>query len=190
MAMFLPVEKELCPYNLVPTTSCAAQLLFGDALAIGLMQSKEFTVGDFAANHPAGLLGRKITARVADLMLKGAEVPLCSPNAKLIDVLHELSSKRCGCLLIADEKGALKGIFTDGDLRRAIQMKGPDALQMAISTLMTGSPKTISPERLALDAVRSMEEDPSRPVTVLPVVREGKMVGLVRMHDILQISRS
>src|SRR3989344_1844510 len=145
-AMFLPVEKELCPYNLVPTTSCAAQLLFGDALAIGLMQSKEFTIGDFAANHPAGLLGRKITAKVADLMLKGKEIPMCRPNAKLIDVLHELSSKRCGCLLIADENEALQGIFTDGDLRRAIQEKGSEALHMTVALLMNRFPKTVSPE--------------------------------------------
>lgn len=186
LSILLPVEREICPYDLAPTTSTAAQLIFGDCLAVALMQSKKFSMSDFAANHPGGLLGRKITFKVADLMLKDDAIPLCRPTDKLMDVLHELSEKRCGCLLVADESRSLLGIFTDGDLRRAIQSKGPDALRMPLSELMTLSPKSISPYALAIEAVKRMEEDPSRLITVLPVLKEGRVMGLLRMHDILQ----
>lgn len=185
-AILLPIESELCPFDLVPTTSTAAQLLFGDCLAVALMQSKKVSVADFAANHPAGLLGKKITLRAADLMLKGEALPLCKIGDRLIDVLHILSMKRCGCLLVADEKEQLAGIFTDGDLRRAIEAKGSSALQTTLSKLMNPFPKWIAPEQLAQDAIKQMEEDASRLVTVLPVLSEGRLVGLLRMHDILQ----
>ncbi len=181
----LPVQRELCPYDLAPTTSTAAQLIFGDCLAIALMQAKQFTLDDFAANHPAGFLGRKITLKVSDLMLKGDAIPICRRQDRLIDVLHALTAKRCGCLLI-EENGILQGIFTDGDLRRAIEAKREKALQIPIETLMNSSPRTISPDQLALAALRQMEEDPSRLITVLPVVQQGRIAGLLRMHDILQ----
>ncbi len=185
LSIVLPLERELCPYDLAPTTSTTAQLIFGDSLAMALMKKKNFTISDFAANHPAGFLGRKITLKVSDLMLKGKDLPLCKPTDKLIDVLHELSMKRCGCLLIADEDRLL-GIFTDGDLRRSIQKKGGEALQLKLSDLMTPSPRTISPDNLAFDAMKRMEEDLGRLITVLPVTDGKNLVGLLRMHDILQ----
>ncbi len=186
LAIHLPIEREICPYDLAPTTSTAAQLIFGDCLAIALMQAKQFSLHDFAANHPGGTLGRKISFKVADLMLKGADVPRCKPQDALIHTLHELSTKKCGCLLVADEQNALYGIFTDGDLRRAIETKGSCALSMPLEALMTPIPKCISPDKLAIEAVKKMEEDPNRLITVLPVIEEGKVVGLIRMHDILQ----
>lgn len=185
-SIVLPVERELCPYDLAPTTSTAAQLIFGDCLAIALMQAKKFSVNDFAANHPAGLLGRKITLKVADLMLKEEAIPTCSPSDLLIAVLHELSVKRCGCLLIVDHNHHLLGIFTDGDLRRAIQAKGADALKSPMASLMTECPKAISAEELAFKAMQRMEEDPAHPITVMPVLQGERVVGLLRMHDILQ----
>lgn len=184
--MHLPVEREICPYDLAPTTSAAAQLIFGDCLAIALMQSKQFSVNDFAANHPGGALGRKITFKVSDLMLRGDDLPRCRPQDALIDALHELSTKKCGCLLIADEENYLKGIFTDGDLRRTIEKMGPNSLCMPLSALMTGSPKSTKPDSLAFEAIKTMEEDQTRLITVLPVLEQGKVVGLIRMHDILQ----
>ncbi len=186
LSILLPVAKELCPYDLAPTTSTAVQLLFGDCLAIALMQAKNFAIADFAANHPGGFLGRKITLSVSDLMLKGEAIPLCRPSDRLIDVLHELTVKRCGCLLVSDEMGHLQGIFTDGDLRRAIQGKGSDALETPLSQLMTTSPLTTSSHRLAIDAMRQMEENPARLITVLPVLETGKVIGLLRIHDIIQ----
>jgi arabinose-5-phosphate isomerase len=186
LSVVLPVQREICPYNLAPTTSTAAQLIFGDCLAVALMQAKQFSLQEFAANHPNGLLGRKITLKVSDLMLKGTEIPLCKPSEPLLNVLHELSGKKCGCLLVVDETMTLKGIFTDGDLRRAIQTKGPAALNVPISELMTSSPKSIAPHLLAVEAVKKMEEEPTRLITVLPVLEKGRVVGLIRMHDILQ----
>ena len=150
------------------------------------MQAKNFSIREFAENHPAGLLGRKITFKVSELMLKGEEIPLCKPNDQLIDCLHQLSIKRCGCLIVTDEKKALKGIFTDGDLRRSIQSKGPEVLKMTLSQLMTQKAKSISPNVLAVDAAKVMEEDPSRLITVLPVLDKDQVVGIIRMHDILQ----
>ena len=186
LSVFLPVQRELCPHDLAPTTSTVAQLIFGDCLAVALMRAKHFSIEDFAANHPAGFLGRKITLKVSDLMLKGKDIPLCKAESRLIDVLHELSAKRCGCLLAVDEHFHLKGIFTDGDLRRAIQTQGPEALQMPISTFMTVAPKSISADRLTAEAIQQMEADPSRLVTVLPVLNEGRIVGLLLIHNILQ----
>jgi arabinose-5-phosphate isomerase len=186
MMMVLPVEQELCPFDLAPTISTAVQLLFGDCLAIYLMQARKFTIADFATNHPAGFLGRKITMRVADLMLQEEALPVAKLNDQLIDMLHELSAKKCGCLLVCDEDKQLMGIFTDGDLRRAIQLKGANALQMKLSELMTVAPLTIEPHLLVLEAVRKMEADPSRLVTVLPVVEGGRLVSVLRMHDVIQ----
>ncbi|MBU6383920.1 MAG: KpsF/GutQ family sugar-phosphate isomerase [Verrucomicrobia bacterium] len=186
LTVVLPVAREICPHDLAPTTSTAAQLIFGDCLAAALMRAKQFSVSDFAANHPAGALGRKISFKVADLMLKGDAMPRCKPEQILLDVLHVLSMKRCGCLLIADERDRLCGIFTDGDLRRSIETRGPSALSLPLSDLMTPSPKCIAPDQLAFEAVQKMEEDPARLITVLPVLDEGKLVGLIRMHDILQ----
>ncbi|MBS0626572.1 MAG: KpsF/GutQ family sugar-phosphate isomerase [Verrucomicrobia bacterium] len=190
LSIVLPVERELCPFDLAPTTSTAVQLIFGDCLAVALMKAKQFSMESFALNHPAGFLGRKITLKVADLMLKGADIPLCKPTDRLIDVLHELSVKRCGCLIAVNGERELQGIFTDGDLRRSIQAKGPGALHESIAKLMTGLPKTIESGALAWEAMKKMEEDPTRLITVLPVVDQGRLVGLLRMHDILQAKLS
>jgi len=100
--------------------------------------------------------------------------------------LHVLSAKRCGCLLVVDEERHLKGIFTDGDLRRSIEEKGSEALQTTLAHLMNSTPKHTAPDQLVFDAIHRMEENPKHPITVLPVVTEGKVVGLIRMHDILQ----
>jgi arabinose-5-phosphate isomerase len=186
MAMILPVEQELCPFDLAPTVSTAVQLLFGDCLAIALMQEKRFSIEDFALNHPAGLLGRKITMKVFDLMLKEHELPICKPEDLLMDTLHELSAKKCGCLLVCDQNQRLMGIFTDGDLRRAIQAKGAEALQRKMSELMTAFPLVVAPHLLVFEAMRQMEIDSSRLVTALPVVENERVIGLLRMHDIVQ----
>ncbi len=186
----LPLERELCPFDLAPTTSTAVQLLFGDLLAVALMQSRKIPLEQFSQNHPGGLIGRRIFLKANDLMLKDSALPLCHPGDRLIEVLHELSSKRCGCLLVTDREKKLLGIFTDGDLRRALQAKGGSALELHLQELMSPYPKTISPDLLALDALRCMEEDPARLMTVLPVLEQGSVVGLLRMHDILQAGLS
>ncbi len=186
-AIYLPLLRELCPYDLVPTTSATVQLLFGDALAIALMQAKGFSTDAFALNHPAGLLGKKLNLRVADLMRRGNAIPICRPTDKLLDVLPELSSKRCGCLLVV-ENGELQGIFTDGDLRRCIELRGANAFQATISEIMTRTPRATTADRLALDALRQMEEHPQIKITALPVLESDslRVVGLLQLHDLLQ----
>ena len=185
-SIFLPVERELCPHNLAPTTSTAVQLLFGDCLAVALMLLKQFTAEDFAANHPAGFLGRKMTLTVSDLMVKGEDIPRCLPATPLLDALHELTSKQCGCLLVCNAARHLEGIFTDGDLRRAIQTKGAQVLQQPLSQLMTKQPVTTTPTQLAIDVMRQMEQDQAHRIAVLPVLEAGCVVGLICMHDIVQ----
>lgn len=183
----VPLEKELCPFDLAPTTSSVIQMMVGDVLAIALMNLKKFTVDDFAKNHPAGRIGRRILIRVKDLMISGQALPLCKPADTLVDILVELSNKRCGCVLIVDEHNDLKGIFTDGDLRRALQKYGPGALEFSMEKLMTSNPKWIEAKELAWEALSIMEKDQKNPITVLAVLDENKkVVGVIKMHDIVQ----
>lgn len=180
----LPSLRELCPYDLAPTTSTLAQLVFGDLLAMTLMRLKKVSLHDFVQNHPSGRIGKRQILRVKDLMLQGKDLPLCSEGALLSDILVELSDKRSGCICVLNAQKELSGIFTDGDLRRSLQRFGVSSLQMSIVDLMTKKPRTVGADVLAFDAMRLMEE--KSPVTVLPVLDQGRCVGLLRMHDILQ----
>lgn len=182
----LPIKRELCPFDVVPTTSTMTQTLFGDVLAIALMQRKNFTMDAFAANHPAGRIGKRIITKVSDLMLRGSAIPLCSPKDKLVDTLVELSNKRCGCVLIVDAEQRMMGIFTDGDLRRALQNKGSNVLEQPMENLMIKTARKIGPENLAWEAMRVMEGDQKNAITVLPVLENEKVVGLIKLHDIIQ----
>lgn len=187
LCVALPQGKELCPFDLVPTTSAVTQMLFGDALAIALMTHKNFGLLEYAMNHPAGKIGRRLTLRVKDLMLAGANIPLCAPQDKLVDTLVELSNKKCGCVLVVDQQKMLLGIFTDGDLRRALQSKGSTALEATMQEVMSKNPRHIMADEMASQALIVMEGDQKRPITVLAVVDEVKtVVGLVKLHDILQ----
>ncbi|NGX60429.1 MAG: Arabinose 5-phosphate isomerase KdsD [Chlamydiae bacterium] len=181
--VLLPVEKELCPFDLAPTTSTAVQLLFGDLLAIGLMTEKGFSIEEYARNHPSGSIGMKITNQVADLMKAGEELPLCKPEDRLVDVIVNLSNKRCGCLLVVSEEKRLLGIFTDGDLRRALEKEGAAALENSMKELMMKNPIVVGPHELAHTALKKMQE--KKYVTMAPVVDENEVVGLIRMHDIV-----
>lgn len=183
----LPMSKELCPFDLVPTTSAVTQLLFGDVLAVALLRDKNFSLDEYAMNHPAGRIGKRLTLRVNDLMLKDSAIPLCRPPDKLFNTLVELSNKKCGCVLITDEHQRLQGIFTDGDLRRALQKHGPDALEMKMADLMSPSARYIQSDEMASHALSLMEGDKNRLITVLPVLcAEQKVVGLIKLHDIVQ----
>ncbi len=181
----LPLEKELCPYNLVPTTSTCLQLIFGDVLTIALMQKKNFSITQYALNHPAGAIGKQITLKVKDLMMKDEKLPICFEEDLIKDVLHILSSKKCGCLLILDKKDKLIGIFTDGDLRRLIQNQAENFFNKKMKDIMICTPISIDEESLAIDAMKKMQEQ--KQITVMPVIKENqKLVGLIRMHDIIQ----
>jgi arabinose-5-phosphate isomerase len=183
----LPPVKELCPFDLAPTTSTVIQMIIGDVLAVSLMRMKNFSLDEFAKNHPAGRIGRRITLKVSDLMLKGSDIPLCGPSDLIVDVLVELSNKRCGCVLVIDEQHELLGIFTDGDLRRALQNLGALALNTRMGQLMVRMPRFIRPNDLASQAMQMMESDQKHPITVLPVLDEdNKVVGIIKMHDLVQ----
>lgn len=186
VSMELPHLEELCPYDMAPTNSTAVQLLFGDLLTVALMQKKKFGLDEYAKNHPSGSLGKRMTLRVEDVMIKGKQMPVCRAEDRLCEALVELTDKRCGCLLV-EEKGMLKGIFTDGDLRRALQKEGPGLLEKRMGELMTTSPITVFADTLAFDALKIMESDPKKRVTILAVIsQEGKLLGLIHLHDILQ----
>ncbi len=186
--VFLPLERELCPFNLAPTISTTLQIIFGDALSIALMKAKNFSLKEYALNHPKGSIGGKISRCVSDVMLKNEDLPVASSNDTLFSKLDELTSKKCGCILIIDSSKNLKGIFTDGDLRRALKKYGEKVLACKFSEIMTTNYKFISPDELVWHAVKKMEEDPKKLITVLPVIEKDKLVGLVRMHDVLQSS--
>lgn len=187
MVIELPLKKELCPFNVIPTTSTEIQLIYGDVLAVALMHKKQISLEKFALNHPAGKIGKRLSITVEDLMLKGDNVPIASPQNKLSEVLNELSVKRCGCLLIVDANRHLLGIFTDGDLRRALEEHGPKIFELSLKDLQNKKPKSILNSKFAWEAIQIMESDQSKPIMVLPVVNaHEKVIGLIKMHDLLQ----
>ncbi|NGX51618.1 MAG: Arabinose 5-phosphate isomerase KdsD [Chlamydiae bacterium] len=182
----LPLRKELCPFDLAPTTSTAIQLIFGDVLSVALMEAKNFSLDDYALNHPAGAIGKKITLTVDDLMVNGDRLPLCTPKDRLREVLVTLTNKQCGCVLVMDDERRVVGIFTDGDLRRTLQKNAATILETQMKDLMT--PTFIHTNRgvLAWEALRHMQRDPKRRVMMMPVLDDKSLVGLIRMHDIVQ----
>lgn len=187
LRMILPNEREVCPYNISPTVSTISQIIVGDVLAMALMKDRQFSLDDYAMNHPAGTLGKRITVRVSDLMIREPYIPFCKSTDSLMESLVELSDKRAGCLLVIDDEKKLLGIFTDGDLRRALQNKGPDVLHCQMGDLMTKGGRSTSAHLLAWEAMQMMEENKKSPIMVLPVVDDNKKIlGLLKMHDILQ----
>lgn len=186
LSINLPMERELCPFDLAPTTSTEVQLLFGDLLAIALMQRKGFALDAYAENHPLGAIGKKVATRVDDLMHTGDQIPLAHPESKLVDILVELTQKKCGALLVSDEERRFLGIFTDGDLRRALQSRGSSVLESKIGDLMTSGARSIEKGTLAWDALKLMQRDPKKFVMVLPVLDQGKVAGILHMHSIIQ----
>jgi arabinose-5-phosphate isomerase len=181
------VDQEACPLNLAPTTSTTVALAIGDALAMTLMQVKGLTLDDFALNHPAGQLGKRLTLRVADLMHQGERSPTIQTDAAWLEVITAISRGGLGAVSVVDEAGHLVGIITDGDLRRALQKIKPAELEgLRCGLLMTRNPVIATPEMLAYDALRLMEDRVSQ-ISVLPVVDQaGVCVGLIRLHDIVR----
>jgi arabinose-5-phosphate isomerase len=178
------VDKEACPLNLAPTTSTTVSLAIGDAIAMTIMEVRGLTAEDFAANHPAGRLGRRLTMKVRDLMHESPEI---TPDSSWIEVVKAISKFALGAVNITDKSGKLVGIVTDGDLRRSIERTEAGKLgSLAAAEMMTEDPITASPEMLAYDALRLMENRSSQ-ISVLPVVDEaGKCIGLLRLHDVVR----
>ncbi|HJR05712.1 MAG TPA: KpsF/GutQ family sugar-phosphate isomerase [Pyrinomonadaceae bacterium] len=181
------VDKEACPLNLAPTTSTTVALAIGDALALTLMDCKKLTPEDFALNHPAGRLGKRLMLRVGDVMHGGAENPTIAAGAPLLEVVQAITHGGLGAVNVLAADGRLAGIITDGDLRRALQRSRLADLETLTSTdVMTRDPVVTTPDTLAYAALQLMEDRPSQ-ISVLPVVNEaGKCVGLLRLHDIVR----
>lgn len=176
------VSKEACPLGLAPTSSTTAVMALGDALAVVLLQARAFTPDDFALSHPAGSLGKRLLLRVADIMHKDEALPAVLLGTPLKEAIVRMSEKGLGMLAVTDAEGRLKGVFTDGDLRRLFQERDSFA-GLKVDDIMHTSPKTISADRLATEALKAMQ---SGHVNGLLVVEEnGMLIGALNMHDLL-----
>jgi arabinose-5-phosphate isomerase len=175
------VEQEACPNNLAPTTSTTAQLAMGDALAVCLMELKGFHSDDFAKFHPGGLLGKKLYLRVADL-ISDNEKPSVFAHQSLKEVIVEMTQKRLGITAVIDIENNLSGIITDGDLRRMLEKNSAiDAIKAG--DIMTKQPKTIEPDKLAVDALDMLRK---HEITQLAVTAEGKYQGILHLHNLIR----
>jgi len=177
------VAKEACPLDLAPTASTTAALVMGDALAIALLEARDFTAEDFALSHPGGSLGRRLLLRVQDIMHKGERIPVVTEDAPLRDALMEMTAKGLGMTAVVGGDGHAVGIFTDGDLRRCLD-RGIDVRAARISEVMIPGGKRIAPDRLAVEALNLMEE---KKINALLVVdADERLCGALNMHDLLR----
>jgi arabinose-5-phosphate isomerase len=177
------VESEACPLNLAPTSSTTAALVMGDALAIAVLEARGFTAEEFAFSHPGGALGKRLLLRVSDVMVKGDEIPRVRPAATLIDALDEITRKGLGMTAVTDKDGKLRGVFTDGDLRRAIENQH-NLQHTLLETVMSDAPTTITEEVLAAEALGIMER---RRISSLIIVDDSQSVcGVVTLLALLK----
>jgi len=176
------ISEEACPLDLAPTTSTTVSLALGDAIAVALLEAKNFKSDDFAKSHPGGKLGKRLITTVGDLMSKGKDLPIVSREMTLSETLIEISSKGLGVALVIDKK-KLAGIFTDGDLRRTLN-KVKDPLSKSIDTYMTKKTKTILVDKLAIEALEIMQNNKIYSLAV--VDKKNMPVGIIRMHDLIE----
>jgi len=179
----ISVAEEACPLNLAPTASTIALLAMGDALATALLEARGFTRDDFARSHPGGQLGRRLLLRVADVMRRGDQLPRVAPTVTLEDGLVEMGSKGLGLAAVTDVDDRLLGVFTDGDLRRALD-RGLALRTITMAEAMTPTPRVVMAEQLAVDAVNSMQQH--RITALLVVDADNRLVGALNVHDLLQ----
>jgi arabinose-5-phosphate isomerase len=175
------IAEEACPHNLAPTTSTAAHLAMGDALAVCLLNLREFTSNDFAEFHPGGSLGKQLYLKVSDIYIYN-ELPKVRSNTLLKDVILEISSKRLGCTAVVDENSNLLGIITDGDLRRMLQ-KDINITHITAADIMSKHPKKIEKDEFAVKALHQMQENN---ITQLVVMDGEKIAGFIHLHDLLK----
>lgn len=176
------VRQEACPLGLAPTTSTTATLALADALAVACLQAKGFSADDFARSHPGGALGRRLLIHVADIMRTGQAVPSVTTTATVLEAVREITAKRIGMTAIVDENNTLKGIFTEGDLRRLIERVG-DIRHVCIADVMTPNPKTIAKEALAAEAAHIL--DKSLCNQLLIVDTDQRLIGALHLHDLM-----
>jgi arabinose-5-phosphate isomerase len=177
------VRQEADPLGLAPTTSTTLQLALGDAIAGMVTRLRGLKADDFAMFHPGGSLGKKLLLRVCDVMATGERVPRISDGVTVREALFEITSKGYGATVLEDGEGRISGIFTDGDLRRLLEDRGVEGLSLPVREVMTKNPRTISPDRLAAEAVHIMEE---REISCLVVSEEGSAAGILHIHEMLR----
>ncbi|MEJ5352227.1 MAG: KpsF/GutQ family sugar-phosphate isomerase [Melioribacteraceae bacterium] len=180
----ISVKEEACPYDLAPTASTTAALVMGDALAMVLLEMRGFTEEDFAMLHPGGSLGKRLSLRIEEIMIKGKDIPIVKENTPLKDTIYEISSKRLGTTCVVNNEGILTGIITDGDLRRLLE-KTLDIKNLSAGDVMTRKPKTITKDKLASFAIQQME---NYKITSLIVVDENyRPEGIIHLHDLVKL---
>lgn len=183
------VVREACPHNLAPTASTTAALAMGDALVVAVLQSRGFSVDDFARTHPGGALGKRLLLYVSDIMHTGDEVPLVKQSSSFKDVLLEMTGKSLGMTGVVDEQDRLVGIFTDGDLRRTLS-QAFDPEQTLAEQIMTASPFSVRPDTLAAEVVKTMREHalhgPHAINAVFITDKENRVLGALNTHDLLR----
>src|SRR5690606_13114086 len=177
------VDHEACPLALAPTSSTTASLAMGDALAVALLDARGFTADDFARSHPAGSLGRRLLLHITDVMHAGDELPAVREDASLSQALMEMSRKRLGMTSVIDAEGRLVGLFTDGDLRRALDTD-LDVRTAGIAQVMTRNPRTIGAGHLAVEAARLLEKHQINGLIVVDA--DNRPVGALNIHDLLR----
>jgi len=181
----ISIKEEACPLNLAPTASTTATLAMGDALAVALLEERGFKAEDFALFHPGGALGKRLLLRVEDMMHKRDQLPLVTTGTSLQEALFEITSKKLGITGVVDASGQLVGVFSDGDLRRAMG-EGIDVLTRPIEELMSRSPKRILRSNLAAKALQRMEEHSITSLFVFEDDEDRVPVGIVHLHDLLK----
>jgi arabinose-5-phosphate isomerase len=179
----ISVPAEACPLNLAPTASTTATLAMGDALAVALLKHRGFTEADFARSHPGGALGRRLLLHVSDVMRRGDDLPTVQPDTPLTEGLLEMSRKRLGLTAVVDGDRKVVGIFTDGDLRRALDRR-VDIHRSRMADVMTRGARTIGPDELAAEAVLMMEKHAINGLLVLD--ESGRLIGALNVHDLLR----
>jgi len=177
------VAEEACPLNLAPTASTTATLAMGDALAVALLKIRGFTAEDFAMSHPSGSLGKRLLLRVADVMRTGDEIPRVDPDVRLRDGLMEMTEKGLGMTAVVDDQNKILGIFTDGDLRRALDA-GVNIHDTSMRDIMHTKSKTTDSDVLAAEAVHLMEEN--KITSLLVADKKGRLVGALNIHDLFR----
>ncbi len=180
----IAVPQEACPLGLAPTASTTATLALGDALAIALLESRDFTEDDFARSHPAGSLGRRLLLRIGDLMHSGKQLPKIGPEASLSSALEEMSKKGLGITTVVDDEDRICGLFTDGDLRRLLDNGQVDIQRLKIGEVMQTRFTVSSAGQLAGEALQMMD---NRRINALPIVDDdNRLLGIINMHDLLR----
>lgn len=180
--IYTGVDNEACPLGLAPTSSTTAALVMGDALAISLLEARGFTAEDFARSHPGGRLGKRLLVHIKDIMHSGHNIPRVKPTDDIRHTILEMTRQGMGMTTVVDEDDRLLGIFTDGDLRRAFEDSN-DLRHVSVAAVMTRNSLTIGADELAVSALNIMQQ---KAITVLPVMQDDKIVGIIHMHDLLR----